>query len=59
MLRIFGDQPRPCAFVGRPYLVWRNNLDLARMVNERLAAAAQIDPHRIGTSGANTNIDHC
>ena len=29
-------------FIGRPYMRWRDEPDLARMINDRLAAAAPV-----------------
>ncbi|HEY8592923.1 MAG TPA: hypothetical protein VIL42_08690 [Sphingomicrobium sp.] len=34
---LLGSEPQPQRFVGRPWFVWRDDPDLAREVNERLA----------------------
>jgi hypothetical protein len=35
-----GFAPTLPKYLGRPYLVWRDDLALARLVNDRLASAA-------------------
>jgi hypothetical protein len=34
------QEPSPRPRVGRPYHIWRDNLELARMLNDRLASGA-------------------
>jgi hypothetical protein len=37
LIRLAGKQPVPAALVRRPYLIWRDDLELARRVNDGLA----------------------
>lgn len=35
--RLIRPGTRRSSYIGRPYLIWRDDLELARMVNDRLA----------------------
>ena len=37
---LFGTSDQSRRMVGRPYFIWKDDLDLARQVNERLAASS-------------------